>query len=186
MRVLLLDFLDSSSVISVHDSYYGYDRVPEFWEWLYFQSRKDVCKIPPSVYLEIRPENKKFDKWIKSNKENLVLRKKESLELVRKVTSEAYGENLTEMDIKKVGADPFLIASALEYPECRIVVTHEVSQPSKEGANRKVPDICDQLDVKWMSTIDFIKKLNFKTKWESETPKSELDLYFEPQDPPLF
>ena len=100
--------------------------------------------------------------------------------------SEAYGENLTEMDIKKVGADPFLIASALEYPECRIVVTHEVSQPSKEGANRKVPDICDQLDVKWMSTIDFIKKLNFKTKWERETPKSELDLYFEPQAPPLF
>ena len=74
----------------------------------------------------------------------------------------------------------------VEDPEYRIVVTHEVSQPSKEGANRKIPDICDQLKVKWMSTIDFIKTLNFKTKWQIETPKSELDLYFKPQDPPLF
>ncbi len=181
-----LYLLDSSSVISVHDSYYGYDRVPEFWEWLYFQSRKGACKIPLSVYSEIRPENKKFNKWIKSNRNDLVLRKKERLELVRKVMSEAYGENLTEMDIKKVGADSFLIASALEDRECRIVVTHEISQPSKEGANRKIPDICDQLKVKWMSTIDFIKKLNFKTKWQIETPKSELDRYLEPQDPSLF
>lgn len=53
--VQLLYLLDSSSVISVHDTYYSCDRVPEFWEWLEFQSRKGVYKIPPSVFSEIKP-----------------------------------------------------------------------------------------------------------------------------------
>ena len=130
-----LYLLDSSSLISVHDTYYSFARVPEFWEWLYFQARKGVYKVPLSIYAEIKPTDKKFQDWIKSNKKHLVLAKKERIELVQHVQAVGYGENLTEVQIQSIGADPFLIASALEDPDCRFVVTHEVSKPSKSGAN---------------------------------------------------
>lgn len=186
MRVQLLYLLDASSVIGVHDTYYPCDRVPEFWEWLEFQSRKGVCKIPPSIFAEIKPENEKFNSWIESNKMNLVLAKVEDLELVRYVKAEGYGENLTEVEIEKIGADPFLIASALEVPGHRCVVTHEISRPKRKRANRHIPDICDQLGVSWMNTVDFIYALDFKTRWKKEIPQSDLDLHLGPRNPQLF
>ena len=88
----MLYLLDSSSVISVHDTYYSRDRVPEFWEWLEFQSRKGVCKIPPSIFAEIKSTDKEFQNWVTGNKRNLVLAKEEDLELVRRVKAEGYGE----------------------------------------------------------------------------------------------
>ncbi len=182
----MLYLLDASSVIGVHDTYYSSDRVPEFWEWLQFQFRKGVCKIPPSVFAEIKPTNEKFKNWLSTNKKDLVLSKHENLELVRNVEAEAYGQNLTEVQVKKIGADPFLIASALENREQRSVVTHEVSKPSKKGANRQIPDICDQLDVRWMSTLEFIEVLDFKTRWKRDQPQSELDLYSGPKSPQIF
>jgi len=64
---------------------------------------------------------------------------------------------------KKVGQDPFRIAYALAEAD-RVVVTKEVSRPSKQRANRKVPDVCNDLGVRWMKDFDFFKILNFKTK----------------------
>ena len=186
MKFQLLYLLDASSVIGVHDTYYPCDRVPEFWEWLQFQSRKGICKIPPSIFAEIKPENEIFKKWIKSNETDLVLAKVEDLQLVRYVTAEGYGEKLTEVEIEKIGADPFLIASALGGPGHRCVVTHEVSKPKKQRANRQIPDICDQLRVSWMSTIDFINALDFKTRWKKEIPQVELDLHLGSREPQLF
>ena len=182
----MLYLLDSSSLISVHDTYYSSDRVPEFWEWLHFQARKGVCKVPPSIYAEIKPTDEKFRNWIKRNKKHLVLAKEEKLELVRHVQDIGYGKYLTEVQIQKIGADPFLIASALEDPTYRLVVTHEVSKPSKKGDNRQIPDICDQVSVRWMSTVDFIRALDFKTGWRDEISQSELQRYTGPVERSIF
>lgn len=184
----MLYLLDSSSVISVQNTDYSHDCVPEFWEWLQFQFRRGVCKIPPSIFAEIKPSDEKFKNWITSNERSVVFAREENLGLVRKVVAEGYGENLSDVGLEKIGADPFLIASALEDRERRAVVTHEASKPSRMRANRQIPDICNELDIKWMNTVGFIKALNFKTKWKNEASESELDRYSGsyPYDPQLF
>ena len=76
-----------------------------------------------------------------------------------------YGDPLNEADLIKIGQDPFLIAAALNHAD-RCVVTAEVSKPRKQGANQKVPNICDALNIKWLSPVDFINQLDFTTGWE--------------------
>jgi uncharacterized protein DUF4411 len=62
-----------------------------------------------------------------------------------------------------MAGDPFLIAYALAQSD-RVVVTKEVSKPSKLRANRKVPDVCDDVGVKWIKDFDFFKVAGFSTK----------------------
>lgn len=76
-----------------------------------------------------------------------------------------YGAQLTEADLIKIGQDPFLIAAALGHAN-RCVVTAEVPSAAKQGANRKVPNVCDDCGVMWQSPIDLINELNFTTGWE--------------------
>jgi hypothetical protein len=66
--------------------------------------------------------------------------------------------------LEKMGRDPILIAYALAASD-RIVVTKEVSAPSKQGANRKIPDVCNSLGVQPMKDFDFFRALGFTTRW---------------------
>lgn len=68
-------------------------------------------------------------------------------------------------EVERVGRDPFLIAHALRVPAQRTVVTTEVSKPTKQRANRHVPDVCRDLDVRCCNTFEFIKALDFTTGW---------------------
>lgn len=70
--------------------------------------------------------------------------------------------DLTEGEVERVGRDPFLIAHALGGPE-RTVVTTEASKPSKQRANRHVPDVCHALGVPCCNTYEFIDLLDFTT-----------------------
>lgn len=54
-----------------------------------------------------------------------------------------------------IGRDPFLIAYASVSAD-RVVVTKEVSKPSKQGANRKIPDVCNDLGVKCISSSIYV------------------------------
>jgi Domain of unknown function (DUF4411) len=74
-----------------------------------------------------------------------------------------YGANLSDSDLEKIGRDPFLIAYASVSAD-RIVVTKEVSKPSKQGANRKIPDVCDELEVTWKPDFEVFRVLGFSTR----------------------
>ena len=44
----------------------------------------------------------------------------------------------------------------------RAVVTKEVSKPSKQRANRKLPDVCETMGVPWMDDFQFYRERNFR------------------------
>ncbi len=157
----MLYLIDACSLITVHRNYYSPDMVPEFWPWLEFQARKGACKIPPMIFAEIKPKDEHFKEWLARNKKDLILGQDEKTEFVRQVITEGYGGNLTDADLEQVGGDPFLIASALEDPKHRSVVTEETSKPNAQGANRKIPDICKDLQVRCINTLRAGEKINY-------------------------
>jgi hypothetical protein len=59
-----------------------------------------------------------------------------------------------------VGKDPFLIAAALMAPD-RVVVTMEVSRPSRTRHNRHVPDVCATFKVKAIHPFELYRTLKF-------------------------
>ncbi|MXX96558.1 MAG: DUF4411 family protein [Rhodothermaceae bacterium] len=119
----------------------------------------------------------------RKNKEDLIFRQDEQIEFVRRVITEGYGGILTGVDLNRIGGDPFLIASALEDPKYRTVVTEEVSKPNAQGVNRKIPDICKDLQVECINILKFSKTLNFNTNWREEIPELELMRYSGPDSP---
>jgi hypothetical protein len=71
---------------------------------------------------------------------------------VQRVLQEGYAPDLDDVEIEKIGKDPFLIAAAMAGPD-RVIVTKEVSKPKLIRANRRVPDVCNDLGV--LAITDF-------------------------------
>jgi hypothetical protein len=81
------------------------------------------------------------------------------------VTADGYAPDLNDAELVAVGRDPFLIAYAFADASERYVVSFENSAPTKQRANRKVPDVCKDLGVECVTLFELIKRLDFTTDW---------------------
>lgn len=163
----MLYLLDASTLINAHRNWYALNRVPEFWLWILHHAEAGTVKLPSEIYAEVENGSDELSAWMKDADHKKVLRLTEDADLAKVQTVLAnYGDDPSEADLIKIGQDPFLIAAALGHTD-RCVVTAEVSNSSKQGANRKVPNVCDDCGVLWQSPIEFINELDFTTGWES-------------------
>lgn len=169
----MLYILDANTLIDAKNMYFQLERVPEFWDWLIHQGESGNIKIPIEIYEEIlAPISKdavpdELVEWIKREevKAALILEEDSEPQHVANITENGYAPDLSEDEILKIGSDPFLMSYALNDPENRCVVTTEVSKPSKQRANKKVPDVCGHFGFKCINTFQLLSKLNFTTSW---------------------
>jgi hypothetical protein len=163
----LLHLLDANVLITANRLYYPLERVPEFWDWLVHQGETGNVKMPLEMVEEITGSADNLSTWLseKANLDALLLDEDTDVALVRRVTNEGYAPDLTDVEIEKIGRDPFVIAAAFRSPDERLVVTTEVSKPAAQRANRKVPDVCNSLGVRWMNSFELISTLDFTTSW---------------------
>lgn len=160
---------DASVLITAHNTYYPVDDIPEFWEWLSHQGTIGNIKIPVEILEEVLAGSKKDDllvAWMKDNKETLRLHEDVDAALVNTIVTQGYAADLTDDEIIKIGRDPFLVAYGLANPTERCVVTAEPSAPSKQRANRRIPDVCGQFGVPCQNPFMVYKTLGFKTSWK--------------------
>ncbi len=87
--------------------------------------------------------------------------------LVQHVVSIGYAADLRDDEVEKIGRDPFLIAYALADRTDRTVVTTEVSKPSAQRANRKVPNVCEVVGALSCGPFALNKALGFSTGWKA-------------------
>ena len=165
-----LYLLDANVLITAHNKYYPVDRVPEYWDWLRYHGEQGRVKIPIEIIEEIDPKPRTDDRlrdWLLET-ENLASMKLDDEvreELVSEVVSNGYASDLTNLEHRGLGADPFLIAYAYKNREVRSIVTLEVSQPKRKRQNRKVPDVCKTLDIKCHDPFQLNELLDFSTNW---------------------
>ena len=169
----MLYLIDANVLMTAHNSYYAIDAVPEFWTWIAHHGSAGRIKIPREIFDEVKDggtdkESDMLYEWIQdaNNKACVLLKEKVDADLVRTVIEEGYASDLNDVEVEKIGRDPFLIAYALASPADRIVVTTEVSQPKKQRANRKIPDVCKQFGVDCIDTFQLSKALKFSTNWK--------------------
>jgi hypothetical protein len=86
---------------------------------------------------------------------------------LQRVLDHGYGENLTDVDLEKIGRDPFIMAYAMAAPADRHVVSNETSRPNAQRSNRKIPDVCRQFGLRSCNAFSLIRQLDFKTAWEA-------------------
>ena len=158
-------------LIDANRDYYPIGRVPEFWDWLLAIGEQGLVKIPLEIYEEVvNPPPERPDAlvdWLRANRDALLLDEEVRPDLAALVTEQGYGSGnaMTDVDLEKIGRDPFLIAYALVDAADRKVISNETSRPTAQGANRKVPDVCDDFEVRHSNIFGLIRELDFRTDW---------------------
>jgi hypothetical protein len=175
----MLYLLDANVLITAHNSYYPVDTVPEFWSWLEHQASMGDLKIPLENYEEVKEgrtdeEQDLLFAWIGQDtiKAAILLQEQVDPALVAQVINMGYAPDLTDEEIAQIGRDPFLIAYALVAPDQRCVVTTEVSAPSKQRQNRRIPDVCATMGVSCCHTVAMTRALGFRTGWAPDSSVS--------------
>lgn len=167
----MLFLLDANVLIDAARDYYPLEMVPEFWEWLEHHGSIGNLKIPLEIYEEVCDGNDSLAAWLKdlSVKPAILLAEEVRLDAVEHTVSNGYGPNLTDAEIITMGRDPFLVAYALADPIGRCVVTTEASRPSRQRANRHVPDVCNGFGLSCCNTFEMTRRLGFRTTWRSSS-----------------
>lgn len=159
--------LDANVLIDANRDYYSIERVPEFWDWLSHQGETDRVKVVQEIYDEVAAGNDELAKWIKSTavKKSLLLNEAANPSIVQQVIATGYQLAApTDIQLETMGSDPFLIAYAVDQSD-RQIVTTEASKPSKQGANRHIPDVCNAVNVTCCNTFQMLRDLDFRTSW---------------------
>lgn len=159
---MTLYLLDANVLIRAHEDYYPVDRIPRFWAWLLEMARNNIIKTPREIFDEVTPPPGSLADWIKQQdvRDLLVLDEPVARARVAYVLVNGYAPDLNDVDIEKLGKDPFLVAAAMAAPD-RTVVTREVSKPKRQGANRKVPDVCSACGVPVITDFQLYRILKF-------------------------
>ena len=161
---MTLYLLDANVLIRANGDYYPLDRIPPFWDWLIDQATAGVIKLPPEIYAEIDQSPDILGQWLRRRevRDALMLPEAARMETVQQVMALGYAPDLDDVEVEKLGKDPFLVAAALGGQDERVVVTREVPAPSKIRSNRRVPDICDTFGIKCITDFVLWRTLDFR------------------------
>lgn len=163
----MLFLLDANVLIDAARDYYPMTMVPEFWDWLEHQGASGTIKIPLEIWEEITDGTGELPDWLRVEriKDALVLGEEVDPSLVADSVASGYGRDLTDDEVRRLGRDPFLIAYARRDVSSRCVVTTEGSRPSRQRANRHLPDVCVAFGVESIHTFVMLRRLSFSTQW---------------------
>ncbi|MCU7878962.1 MAG: DUF4411 family protein [Candidatus Thiodiazotropha sp. (ex Lucinoma borealis)] len=171
----MLYLLDANTLIHAKNLYYKFEQVPEFWDWLVYQGEQGIVKIPVEIHEEIvdpttpRKNKDNLALWAESTevKEHLVFEEESDQIRVAQITYGGYTATPSEDDLEKMGNDPFLLSYALADIDKRTIVTTEHSKPSRQGANRHIPDVANNFNIRCINTFRMLEELSFSTGWKS-------------------
>ncbi len=160
---MTLYLLDANVLIRANEDYYPIDRIPQFWSWLLGQSAAGVIKMPRQIYDEVAQSTDMVGEWLKRAdvRAALILAEPTDAARMRHVIEHGYAPDLNDIELENIGRDPFLIAAALGGPD-RVVATREVSRPSKQRANRKVPGVCASFGLTVINDFGLDRELRFR------------------------
>jgi hypothetical protein len=160
----VLYLLDANVMIRAHEDYYPIDRIPQFWMWLASLGDSGIVKVPYEIYSEIAVSIGPLHDWLTDStvSKRMLLDQKIDSANLNTVLTQGYAPDLDDSEIEEIGQDPFLIGYALTDVTGITVVTKEVSAPSKQRANRRVPDVCNTFGVRCVNDFGFYRELDFK------------------------
>jgi len=160
----VLYLLDANVLITAGSGLFQLDRVPQFWSWLERMGTEGRISVPIEIWEEFKDGQDLLGTWARTRRVGaaLILHEEAQPNLVNEVIARGYAPDLDDTEIAEVGRDPFLISAAYRAPERRVVVTGEASKPSQRRGRRHVPDVCEDLGIRWTNLVGLINELDFR------------------------
>lgn len=153
--------LDANVLIQAWQKYYSPKFCPDFWDILNELGNKGRIFIPQMVYEEVIRSEDDLSKWIKNGK--LPVRKID--EKVTECLKEIYSKDpihkhLVDNIKQRSLADPWIIAHAIN--EEATVVTQENKETAINSKRIKIPNVCDNMGVRWINDFQMIEELEIQ------------------------
>jgi predicted nucleic acid-binding protein len=150
--------LDANVLIQAWQKYYSPKFCPDYWKVLNKLGDEGRVFIPEMVYEEIVRTEDDLADWLKKSK--ISVRKID--EAVTKHLQSIYSKNVLHKNLvdntkSRSIADPWVIAHALN--EKATIVTKEEKVTAQNSIKIKIPNVCDNMGVRWINDFQLIEEL---------------------------
>ncbi len=150
--------LDANALIQAWQKYYSQAICPDYWEVLNELGKEEKIFICEEVRGEIMKTDDDLSKWLKES--SIPVRK--TTESVIANLKEIYKTpahlRLVDSAKKRSLADPWIIAHAMASNS--VVVTKEEKVTQANSTKVKIPNVCDNMEVRWINDFEFVRELN--------------------------
>ncbi len=153
--------LDANVLIQAWQKYYNPKFCPDYWKLLIELGKQNRIFIPELVYLEITRTEDDLSKWLKGSKISINKISEPITICLQKIYSaDPAHKNLVDNTKARSLADPWVIAHALH--ENATVVTKEEKVTALNSNRIKIPNVCDNMGIRWINDFQFIDELDIK------------------------
>jgi len=153
--------LDANVLIQAWQKYYNPKFCPDYWKILTEFGKNDKIFIPELVYEEIVRTEDDLSKWLKTSKIPInKISEPVTLCLQKIYAADPTHKNLVDNTKARSLADPWVIAHALH--ENATVVTKEEKVTALNSNKIKIPNVCDNMGIRWINDFQFIDELDIK------------------------
>lgn len=148
--------LDANVLIQSWQKYYNPRICPQYWSVLSELGRENRIFVPQAVYEEILRGEDDLADWLHRLSHIPVEPVTEAIALALRRVYDFHPSHRTLVDNARGRslADPWLVAHA--FAEGAIVVTKEEKVTALNAARIKIPNVCDNMGIRWMNDFDFV------------------------------
>jgi len=153
--------LDANVLIQAWQKYYSPKLCPDYWTVLDQMGKEDRIFLPQMVYEEITKTDDDLALWLK--KSNIPEYKIDGpvTEALKSIyAANSAHQNLVDNTKGRSLADPWVIAHAIK--EKATVVTKEEKITALNTAKIKIPNVCDNMGVRWINDYQLADEMNIR------------------------
>lgn len=153
--------LDTNVLIQAWQKYYSPSICPSYWDLLNQLGLENRIYIPKEVFVEITRTEDELSAWLKTSKIPVY----NLNESVTKCLSAIFAANpshkfLVDSIKQRSLADPWVIAYAMSENAC--VVTKEEKVTASNSDKIKIPNVCENMNVRCINDFKFIQEVNIR------------------------
>ncbi|MBK8832879.1 MAG: DUF4411 family protein [Saprospiraceae bacterium] len=153
--------LDANVLIEAWQKYYNPKFCPDYWKVLNQLGKEGRIFIPSEVAEEIHRTEDDLSAWLKASDIPIAKTTESVIRCWQKIlASHPDHQRLVDSTKNRSLADPWVIAHAMD--QSATVVTKENKETASNTRRVKIPNVCENMGVRWMDDFQFIEENNIK------------------------
>ena len=150
--------LDTNVLIQAWQRYYSPSFCPKYWDVLAELGRENIIFIPEMVREEITRTEDDLSHWLKISEIPIVKIDEPVTQCLQSIHAQnSKHKSLVDNTKARSLADPWVIAHAMN--EKATVVTKEEKVTALNSNRIKIPNVCDNMGIRWINDFQFISEL---------------------------
>lgn len=153
--------LDTNVLIQAWQKYYSPTICPSYWDMLNRLGLENRIFIPKEVFEEITRTEDELAEWLKASKIPVYNLNESVTKCLSNIFAANPAHRLLVDNVKQRSlADPWVIAYAMSEDAC--VVTKEEKVTAANSDRIKIPNVCDNMNVRCINDFQFIEEINIR------------------------